>query len=46
MMEVGQDSFEEAARIVEAFAEGESEDQVLEMLADLAQAIRDRALND
>lgn len=39
------DGFEESARIVEAFAE--SEDGVtLELLAQIAQAIRDRAIVD
>lgn len=40
------DSFEEAARIVEAFAEGESDERVLNLLADLATAIRERSIND
>lgn len=40
------DQFEEAARIVEAYAEAESEERVLALLTDIARAIRDRALND
>lgn len=39
------DDFEQAARIVEAFAEGRSGETV-ELLGEVAQAIRDRALND
>jgi hypothetical protein len=38
------DSFEEAACIVETFAEGESDEGVLNLLADLATAIRERAI--
>jgi hypothetical protein len=38
--------FEESARIVEVFAEGEDDPRFLDLLADLAQAIRQRALND
>ncbi|MBV2148335.1 hypothetical protein KRZ98_08555 [Sphingobium sp. AS12] len=38
--------YEESARIVEAFAESEEEPRVLELLAELATAIRARALND
>ena len=45
-MDENNDSFEEAARIVEAFAEGESDNRVLELLADLARAIRERAINN
>jgi hypothetical protein len=40
------DQLEEAARIVEAYAEAESEDRILTLLADIARSIRDRALND
>ena len=38
-------SFEEAARIVEAYAEGESDERVLELLAEIATDIRSRVLN-
>lgn len=44
-MEDGPDSFEEAARIVEAFAEGETDERVIELLAEVATAIRKRVLN-
>jgi hypothetical protein len=40
------DHFEDSARIVEAFAESETDDRVLELLRRIAQAIRDHALND
>lgn len=40
------DNFEDSARIVEAFAQGESDDRVLELLSRVAQAIRDRAIDD
>lgn len=39
------DGFEESARIVEAFAAGASEDEV-ELLGRIAEAIRDRAIDD
>jgi len=39
------DSFEEAARIVEAYAEGESDGRVIELLAEIASDIRSRVLN-
>nr|WP_165388410.1 hypothetical protein [Sphingomonas populi] len=45
-MDTKPDGFEESARIAEAFAEGETEPRVLEMLVELAKAIRDRAVND
>lgn len=38
----GVDEFEQTARIVEAFAEGES-GETLDLLIDIARAIRDRA---
>ena len=38
------DGFEESARIVEAFSEGEEGD-VLVLLAEIAQATRGRAIN-
>ncbi|WP_454888089.1 hypothetical protein [Sphingomonas oryzagri] len=40
------DHFEDSARIVEAFAESETDDRVLELLRRIAQAIRDYALNN
>lgn len=40
------DQFEDSARIVEAFAEGETDDRVLELLGRIAQAIRDHATDD
>jgi hypothetical protein len=45
-MEETTDGFEEAARIVEAYAEGESDERVLELLADIARDIRAKLLND
>jgi hypothetical protein len=39
-------AFEESARIVEAFAEGEADPRVLDLLAELAKAVREQALND
>lgn len=39
------DAWEQSARIVEAFADGEGE-AVAELLARVAQAIRDKAVND
>lgn len=39
------DGYEEAARIVEAFSADQS-DQVVELLERLAQAIRERAVDD
>jgi hypothetical protein len=44
-MEDHPDGFEEAARIVEGFAEGEIDERVIELLAEVATAIRERALN-
>jgi len=40
------DSFEQSAQIVEAFAESETDDRVLELLRKIAQAIRDHAIDD
>lgn len=40
------DGFEESARIVEAFSEGETDDRVLDLLRRIAEAIRDHAVND
>lgn len=40
------DAFEQSAQIVEAFAEGETDDRVLELLRKIAQAIRDHAIDD
>ena len=45
-MESEPDGFEESARIVESFAEGETDPRVLDMLVELAKAIRDRAVSD
>jgi len=45
-MDATTDSFEEAALIVEAYAEGEQDERVLELLADIARDIRARLLND
>ncbi|WP_277817338.1 hypothetical protein [Teichococcus aerophilus] len=39
------DGFEEAARIVEAYVAGQS-DEVAALLTEIAQAIRDRAVDD
>lgn len=44
-MENVPDGFEESARIVESFAEGANDD-VAELLAEIAKAIRDHAVND
>ena len=40
------DTFEQAARIVEAFSEGEDDQRVIDLLAQIAIAIRERAFND
>lgn len=45
-MDEAPDDFEQAARIVEAFVEGEHDDRVLELLGQIADAIRDRAIAD
>jgi len=39
------DGFEEAARTVEAYAEGEGDERVIDLLAEIASDIRSRALN-
>jgi hypothetical protein len=39
------DPFEQSAQIVEAFTEGETDDRVLELLAQIAKAIRDHAID-
>lgn len=44
-MENAPDEYEQSARIVEAFAAGQSE-EVAALLAEVAQAIRDRAIDD
>lgn len=44
-MENEPDGFEESARVVEAFAEG-ANDEVAELLGEIAKAIRDHAVND
>lgn len=38
--------FEQAARIVEAFSEGEADDRVVDLLAQIAAAIREQAIDD
>lgn len=38
--------FEQAAQIVEAFAEGETDDHVLDLRSRIADAIRDCAIDD
>jgi hypothetical protein len=40
------DDFEKAAQIVEAFAEGEADDRVLDLLGRIADAIRDHAVDN
>ncbi len=40
------DDFEQAARIVEAFSEGETDDRVIDLLSQIATAIREKAIND
>mgnify|MGYP001581222413 CR=1 FL=1 len=39
------DGFEQSAQIVEAFKAGQ-DDEIVEMLEQIAQAIRDRAIDD
>jgi hypothetical protein len=39
------DSFEQSAQIVEAFSEGETDDRVLALLARIAKALRDHAID-
>ena len=40
------DEFEQSARIVEAFKEGIFDEETSELLAEIARAIRDQAIND
>lgn len=40
------DHFEQAAQIVEAFAEGETDDHVIDLLSRIADAIREHAVDD
>lgn len=40
------DQFEQAAQIVEAFAESESDEHVLDLLARIATALRDHAVDN
>lgn len=40
------DDFEKAAQIVEAFAEGETDDRVLNLLGRIAEAIREHATDE
>ncbi|MFW2850354.1 hypothetical protein ACM61V_00265 [Sphingomonas sp. TX0543] len=44
-MDQAPDGFEQSARIVEAFSAGES-DEVAELLAQIAEAIRAKAIDD
>lgn len=46
MPEVAPDGFEESARIVEAFASGQTDATILALLDDIARAIRERATDD
>jgi len=45
-MEQTPDGFEESARIVEAFAEGETDPRVLDLLNAIIKAIRDKAVDN
>lgn len=45
-MQTPPDNFEQSARIVEAFAEAETDPRVVELLGQVAQAIRDHAIDD
>lgn len=40
------DPFDQAAQIVEAFSEGEEDQHVVDLLAQIAAAIREKAIND
>lgn len=40
------DPFDQAAQIVEAFSEGEEDPRVVELLAQIAAAIREKAIAD
>ncbi len=44
-MDTEPDDFEQAARIVEAFADGETDDRLLDLLSRIAAAIRDHAID-
>lgn len=46
IMEDTVDGFEEAARIVEAYAEGESDERVIELLAQIAADIRAKLIDE
>ena len=45
-MTLSPDDFEKSAQIVEAFAEGEGDERVLDLLARIATAIREHAVDD
>lgn len=45
-MENEPDGFEQSAQIVEAFSEGETDPRVLDLLRQIAQAIRDKAVDN
>ncbi|QHD69615.1 hypothetical protein GS397_22950 [Sphingobium yanoikuyae] len=45
-MSEASDPFDQAAQIVEAFSEGEEDPRVIELLTQIAAAIRERAFND
>jgi hypothetical protein len=45
-MENVPNGFEESAQIVEAFSEGETDPRVLDLLRQIAQAIRDKAVDN
>lgn len=44
-MENEPDGFEQSARIVEAFSQGETDPRVLDLLREITQAIRDKAVD-
>lgn len=45
-MEKEPDGFEQSAQIIEAFAEGETDPRVLDLLGQIAQAVRDKAVDN
>jgi len=45
-MENEPDGFEQSAQIVEAFSEGETDPRVLDLLRQITQAIRDKAVDN
>jgi len=45
-MAISPGDFEKSAQIVEAFAEGEDDERVLDLLARIATAIRDHAVDE